>query len=38
MICFGSAKTSQLPDKYWKPYMAKLFGIDPDLVTKKYTG
>ena len=33
---FQLAKTSQSPDKFWKPYMAKLFGLDPDLVTRKY--
>jgi uncharacterized protein YydD (DUF2326 family) len=33
---FQLAKTSEAPDKDWKPYLAKLFGIDPDLVMRKY--
>jgi uncharacterized protein YydD (DUF2326 family) len=33
---FQLAKTSQSPDRFWKPYMAKLFGLDPELVAQKY--
>jgi uncharacterized protein YydD (DUF2326 family) len=33
---FQLMKTSQGADKTWKPYLAKVFGIDPELVTKKY--
>lgn len=33
---FQLAKTSPSPDKAWKPYLAKIFGIDPELVIRKY--
>lgn len=33
---FQLEKTSAAPDKTWKPYLAKLFGLDPGLVTHKY--
>jgi uncharacterized protein YydD (DUF2326 family) len=33
---FQLMKTKEGADKTWKPYLAKVFGIDPELVTKKY--
>ena len=33
---FQLVKTSEAPDKDWKPYLAKVFGLDPDRVIKKY--
>lgn len=34
---FQLMKTKEGADKTWKPYLAKVFGIDPELVTRKYT-
>ena len=33
---FQLMKTKEGADKTWKPYLAKVFGIDPELVIKKY--
>lgn len=33
---FQLMKTKEGADKAWKPYLAKVFGIDPDLVIRKY--
>src|ERR1035437_2386745 len=33
---FQLVKTSEAPDKDWKPYLARVFGLDADLVIKKY--
>lgn len=33
---FQLLKTSEAPDKDWKPYVAKVFGLNPDLLLRKY--